>query len=106
MILVRHGLMLVGFPFAGKTKSYHALGHALKCVSEKVGEFCKTLRCPLCTYIVLALEHIMIHEYVIMYIGTTRVGYFLGLFLFVKLSLPYFIPVDLSKFINLMINDP
>ncbi|KAH9642760.1 hypothetical protein HF086_010413, partial [Spodoptera exigua] len=35
MILVRHGLMLVGYPFAGKTKSYHALGHALKCVSEK-----------------------------------------------------------------------
>ncbi|XP_047042351.1 dynein axonemal heavy chain 7 [Helicoverpa zea] len=35
MILVRHGLMLVGMPFSGKTKSYHALGHALKYVSEK-----------------------------------------------------------------------
>uniref|UniRef100_A0A2A4JQR8 Dynein axonemal heavy chain 7 n=1 Tax=Heliothis virescens TaxID=7102 RepID=A0A2A4JQR8_HELVI len=35
MILVRHGLMLVGMPFSGKTKCYHALGHALKCVSEK-----------------------------------------------------------------------
>ncbi|XP_068620866.1 dynein axonemal heavy chain 7 [Battus philenor] len=35
MILVRHGLMLVGFPFAGKTSSYHALGHSLGLVSEK-----------------------------------------------------------------------
>lgn len=36
MILVRHGLMLVGLPFSGKTKCYHALGHALGLVSEKV----------------------------------------------------------------------
>lgn len=36
MILVRHGLMLVGFPFSGKTKCYHALGAALGLVSEKV----------------------------------------------------------------------
>ncbi|XP_045510942.1 dynein axonemal heavy chain 7 [Colias croceus] len=35
MILVRHGLMLVGLPFSGKTKCYHALGHALALVSEK-----------------------------------------------------------------------
>ncbi|XP_037866676.1 dynein axonemal heavy chain 7 isoform X1 [Bombyx mori] len=35
MILVRHGLMLVGFPFSGKTKCYHALGHALGLVAEK-----------------------------------------------------------------------
>ncbi|CAH0726011.1 unnamed protein product, partial [Brenthis ino] len=35
MILVRHGLMLVGLPFSGKTKCYHALGHALGMVSEK-----------------------------------------------------------------------
>ncbi|XP_045534007.1 dynein axonemal heavy chain 7 [Papilio machaon] len=35
MILVRHGLMLVGLPFAGKTKCYHALGGALAMVSEK-----------------------------------------------------------------------
>ncbi|XP_049887204.1 dynein axonemal heavy chain 7-like [Pectinophora gossypiella] len=35
MILVRHGLMLVGFPFAGKTKCYHALGGALGKVSEQ-----------------------------------------------------------------------
>ncbi|XP_049866243.1 dynein axonemal heavy chain 7-like [Pectinophora gossypiella] len=35
MILVRHGLMLVGFPLSGKTKSYHALGAALASVSEK-----------------------------------------------------------------------
>ncbi|XP_026726846.1 dynein heavy chain 7, axonemal [Trichoplusia ni] len=35
MILVRHGLMLVGLPFSGKTKCYHGLGHALKCVAEK-----------------------------------------------------------------------
>ena len=38
MILVRHGLMLVGLPFAGKTKVYHALGAALECVSNKVYE--------------------------------------------------------------------
>ncbi|XP_052747260.1 dynein axonemal heavy chain 7 [Bicyclus anynana] len=35
MILVRHGLMLVGFPFSGKTKCYHALGAALGLVAEK-----------------------------------------------------------------------
>ncbi|XP_047987651.1 dynein axonemal heavy chain 7-like [Leguminivora glycinivorella] len=35
MILVRHGLMLVGFPFSGKTKCYHALGAALGCVHDK-----------------------------------------------------------------------
>ncbi|CAB3230574.1 unnamed protein product [Arctia plantaginis] len=35
MILVRHGLMLVGLPFSGKTKCYHALGYSLKDVSEK-----------------------------------------------------------------------
>ncbi|KAI5631027.1 dynein heavy chain and region d6 of dynein motor domain-containing protein [Phthorimaea operculella] len=35
MILVRHGLMLVGYPFSGKTKSYHALGAALALVSKK-----------------------------------------------------------------------
>ncbi|CAG4997774.1 unnamed protein product [Parnassius apollo] len=35
MILVRHGLMLVGLPFSGKTKCYHALAHALALVSEK-----------------------------------------------------------------------
>ncbi|CAH0689857.1 unnamed protein product [Chilo suppressalis] len=35
MILVRHGLMLVGLPFSGKTKCYHALGHALGLVHEK-----------------------------------------------------------------------
>ncbi|XP_075991785.1 dynein heavy chain at 36C [Anticarsia gemmatalis] len=35
MILVRHGLMLVGFPISGKTKCYHALGAALKSVAEK-----------------------------------------------------------------------
>ncbi|KOB65804.1 Dynein heavy chain at 36C [Operophtera brumata] len=37
MILVRHGLMLVGYPFSGKTKCYHALGAALGLVSKKVG---------------------------------------------------------------------
>lgn len=36
MILVRHGLMLVGLPFSGKTKCYHALGGALGLVHEKV----------------------------------------------------------------------
>ncbi|XP_041972117.1 dynein axonemal heavy chain 7 isoform X2 [Aricia agestis] len=35
MILVRHGLMIVGLPFSGKTKCYQALGHALGLVSEK-----------------------------------------------------------------------
>ncbi|KAJ8726572.1 hypothetical protein PYW07_001270 [Mythimna separata] len=35
MILVRHGLMLVGLPFAGKTKCYKALGASLECVANK-----------------------------------------------------------------------
>lgn len=35
MILVRHGLMVVGYPFAGKTSIIHVLAEALGILHEK-----------------------------------------------------------------------
>ncbi|XP_032591888.1 dynein axonemal heavy chain 7 [Drosophila grimshawi] len=37
MIVVRHGLMLVGYPFGGKSTTYHLLADTLECMEKKDG---------------------------------------------------------------------